>query len=158
QEVAAGLHSARPVRTRSQFVLAVTLAAAMCASLAHGATLVVDTTADSGAGSPRQAKLDAHADTPPHTLVVAIPDPCVTRITVATPLPAVTTPVSIDGTTQTPGGWVELDGQPTTSASGLTLTGGSSIVRGLVIGAFDHAAILIQGLGGNVIAGNRIGT
>jgi hypothetical protein len=138
--------------------MAAVLAAAMGLSAAHAATFVVTTTADAGPGSLRQAMADADLDTVADTISFAIPLVGVPRITPATPLPTLTGPVTIDGTTQQPGGWVELDGRSITSATGIILAGGDSTVRGLVINGFDHAGIVITGPGNNVVEGNRLGT
>jgi hypothetical protein len=78
------------------------------------------------------------------------------------PLPNITDPVIVDGTSQF--GYaglplVELDGsQAGDGANGLTITGGGSIVRGLVIHSFNGSGIELTGLGGNVIEGNFLGT
>ena len=69
-------------------------------------------------------------------------------------------PVVIDGRTQpgfvgTP--IIELNGNGL-AANGLVLTGGNSIVRGLVINRFGGSGMLLQTNGGNVVEGNYIGT
>jgi CSLREA domain-containing protein len=77
-------------------------------------------------------------------------------------LPAITSPVIIDGTTQpgyvgTP--LIELDGSMAEiDANGLVLAGGNSTVRGLVINRFKTNGIVIKTNGGNTIIGNFIGT
>jgi uncharacterized repeat protein (TIGR01451 family)/CSLREA domain-containing protein len=81
----------------------------------------------------------------------------VLTIAPATLLPAISDPVVIDATTQT--GWV---GDPIVEIRGpgnwgLKITGGDTTVRGLVVDRF-HNEIVIDGAGGNVIAGNFIGT
>jgi len=43
-------------------------------------------------------------------------------------------------------------------ASGLTLAGGGSTVRGLVINGFDGAGILLRDNGGNLVTGDYLGT
>jgi len=91
------------------------------------------------------------------------------------PLPVVTEPTVIDGTTQ-PGysgaPIVELNGQNVDQQvhlhrTGLYLVGGDSEVRGLVVNRFRNAAIRLgsdnqtqqlQSPGGNVVQGNYIGT
>ncbi len=85
------------------------------------------------------------------------------------PLPAITDPVTIDGTTQ-PGfagaPIIELDGTNAgVGASGLQITAGSSVVEGLVINRFPAAfpstgghGIVLQDGGGNVVRGCYIGT
>jgi CSLREA domain-containing protein len=87
------------------------------------------------------------------------------------PLPDITDPVTIDGTSQ-PGyqglPLVELDGSLAgPGADGLRITGGGSIVRGLVVhgfrqdpvnGGFGGNEITLQSGGGNLIEGNFLGT
>jgi hypothetical protein len=103
-------------------------------------TFAVTTTADSGAGSLRQAILDANARPGPDAITFAIPGAGVHRITLASALPAVTDTASIDASTQ-PGcagaPRVELVGTPS-MAYGLLLDGAAtdSLVRGLAIGGF----------------------
>jgi len=137
-------------------------------------TLTVDTTADAGAGSLRQAILDAAAG---DTIAFAIPGPGVRTIAPATELPPITVPLTIDGTTQpgyagTP--LIELSGAAAgRGADGLRITGGGSTVRGLAInrfrvGPFDRTdfnslahggfAIELSGSGGNLIQGDFLGT
>ncbi len=76
-----------------------------------------------------------------------------------TPLPDITDPVIIDGTSQ-PGyaglPLVQLDGTQA-GADGLHITGGGSIIRGLVINRFEFD-IALEGQGGNRIEGNFLGT
>ena len=74
----------------------------------------------------------------------------------ATELPPLSAPVAIDGTTAG-GRLVELDGSLAGSSSGLTLTGGGSTVKGLVINRFSEHGIVVRS-SGNLIEGNRIGT
>ena len=89
------------------------------------------------------------------------------------PLPDITDPVIIDGESQ-PGyqglPLVELDGsQAGAAADGLVVTGGGTIIRGLVINQFQGSAsdngddlggnaIMLEGAGGNEIEGNYLGT
>jgi CSLREA domain-containing protein len=86
------------------------------------------------------------------------------------PLPDITDPVTIDGTTQ-PGfkglPLIELEGSKAgAGADGLRITGGGSVVRGLVINRFQTDpnlgtgghAITLQGLGGNRIERNFLDT
>lgn len=80
--------------------------AAFCTQTAFAAQIsrVVTNTNDSGAGSLRQAILDANANTTtpaaPHQITFNIPGAGVQTITLATTLPSITQPTSIDGTTQ----------------------------------------------------------
>ena len=74
-------------------------------------------------------------------------------ISVASPLPTVTGPTSIDGSTQD-GGWVEVVGSGTHV---LRVQGGPSVVTGLVVRGGD-LQIEVAGGAGQVVRGNRIGT
>lgn len=68
------------------------------------ATFIVTNTDDSGAGSLRQAILDANASVAsasnPNAIVFNIPGSGVQTISPATPLPTISQPTVIDGTTQ----------------------------------------------------------
>src|SRR5205823_6177876 len=128
-------------------------------------------TNDSGAGSLRQAITDANANTGTDTIAFNIAGAGVHTITPTTALPVITAPVIIDGYTQ-PGAsmntlangdnavlLIELDGTNAGGViSGLTITAGSSTVRGLVINRFTNHGIDLQTNGGNVVTGNFIGT
>ena len=63
----------------------------------------------------------------------------------------------IDGTTQPVTGRVELNGNGL-QMTGLVISGGNSIVRGMVLNRFGFDAISLEGNGGNVVEGNFIGT
>lgn len=80
------------------------------------------------------------------------------RITISSTLPTITRPVEIDGTTQ-PGfidaPLIEVHGS---NANGITITGGNTTLRGLVINGFSGDAIIIRIGGGNVVEGCYIGT
>lgn len=81
-------------------------------------------------------------------------------ITLGGSLPPITSPVLLDGTTQ-PGfagaPLVEISGSLFID-NGITITGGSSGMRGLVVNGFGGNAVLLNGTGGNVLEGNYIGT
>jgi titin len=83
-------------------------------------------------------------------------------ITPLSPLPSITDPVTIDGTTQTNFTGppiIQLNGASAgPNANGLLILGGNSAVRGLVINRFQRSGIRIEGLGTNVIQGNYLGT
>src|SRR5262249_29551716 len=65
------------------------------------AVVAVTTTADDGPGSLRQAILDADAaPDPSNAITFNIPGGGVQTIAPASPLPAITSPISIDGYTQ----------------------------------------------------------
>jgi hypothetical protein len=83
---------------------------------------------------------------------IDVPDP-------NSPLPALTKPVTIDGTTQ-PSGKVELTTSATSFVagfSGLTLRGGDSTVKGMVINRFPRELALLDA-GHNTIQQNLLGT
>jgi hypothetical protein len=154
----------------------VTILGFVCAFAAanmHAATFTVTTAADSGAGSLRQAILDADANGSGVTDVIEldVPGAGPHLINLASPLPAATTPLLIDGYTQTGA-----------SANTLGLTGGinavirisvhgqdampcfqfdpgasSSTIRGINV---QHctSAIVIDGASGVNVYGNFIGT
>jgi titin len=130
-------------------------------------TFTVTNTSDSGAGSLRQAILDANS-TPnvggPDVIAFNIGSG-VQTITAASALPTITEALTIDGTTEngyagTP--LIELRGGASlpSGTNGLTISSNGSTVRGLVINGFNvgaGAAILLTG-NGNTIQGNYIGT
>src|SRR5438105_834129 len=77
------------------------VAAGALAPAAVAAPFTVTTTADSGAGSLRQAIADANATAGTDTIGFAIPGTGLRTIVLTTgALPAVTDPVTIDATTQ----------------------------------------------------------
>ncbi len=118
-------------------------------------------TNDAGPGSLRQALLDANANPGPDAIDFAIGGGGVQTIVPLSPLPTVTDPVTIDGTSQPGFGGqplIELDGASAGfGANGLTVTAGHSAVLGLVINRFGGDGLLLQGGGGNLVAGNYIG-
>ena len=125
------------------------------------ATYSVTNTNDSGAGSLRQAIFNANANPGADLITFGIGTGQQT-ISPASPLPAITGPVTIDGTTQ-PGytglPLIELSGAGAgANAVGLDITGGGSTIKGLAINGFNGHGILISGAGGNSIVGNCIGT
>ena len=146
----------------------------------HGATLTVDSTADTADFSTadgvcdtddsvgdgpctlraaiEQANFDAGADTIEFSITGAGPH----TISTGSALPTITDAVIIDGTSEpdfvsTP--IVELDGTSAgAAADGLRITAGASTVKGLVINRFGGAGIELATGGGNTIEGNYIGT
>ncbi|HXI62728.1 MAG TPA: Calx-beta domain-containing protein, partial [Pyrinomonadaceae bacterium] len=143
---------------------------------AEAATFTVTNTNDSGAGSLRQAILNANANAGADLITFNIPAAGVQTISVLSELPAITDPVTIDGYSQ-PGAsantlasgdnailLIELSGANAKGANGLLITGGGSTIKGLVINTFQSfgtsfvSGITLSGKGGNVIAGNFIGT
>lgn len=153
-------------------MLVVSLVVIALPSPVQAATFTVANTGDSGAGSLRQAILDANANAGTDTIDFNIPGVGPHTIQPASALPTITDPVVIDGYTQ-PGAspntngpglginavlMIELDGT-NTGGNGLHIAGGNSTVRGLVINRFFSGdGIMINTNGGNVIEGNFIGT
>lgn len=139
----------------------------LAAAPAVAATFTVTTTADTGAGSLRQAILDANGQQSTQCtlqrIVFAIPGAGPHTIRPASPLPAVLIPTDIDGYSQ-PGASpnslfngsnavlrIELDGSAAGATGGITLGvgavgicgGGGSLLRGLAINRFAGPAITI---------------
>jgi parallel beta-helix repeat protein len=124
------------------------------------ATFTVTNTNDSGAGSLRRAinQVDAGAD---NTIAFDIPGIGAQVIAVTSPLPTITSPVTIDATTE-PG----YSGKPlvalkaasnSAAGDGLLITAGSSTVRGLAIYGFTGDGLDFQIRGGNTVAADYIG-
>jgi hypothetical protein len=132
------------------------------------ATFTVTNNADSGAGSLRQAILDANGTPGADTIAFDIPGAGVHTIIPATPLPPISEGVIIDGYTQ-PGTsentdpvatnavlLIELDGT-VAGGTGLQFTFGSapSTIQGLVVNLWSLA---ISSQANATIRGNFIGT
>src|SRR5256885_14860994 len=121
-------------------------------SRVDGATaqFVVRNTSDDGAGSLRQAIVDANShpnDQGPDLISFAIPGSGVHTIVLESALPAITEPVIIDGWTQA--GWtgaplIELTADAGVTVDGLTITGGTTTIRGLVMNGFQNAIKISQ--------------
>ena len=150
---------------------------AACAP-AFAATFTVTNTAPTDSGSLRQAILGANATPGPDEIVFAIPGSGVHTIALASPLPAITDPVFIDGFTQ-PGSSVntlpagqglnavlqiEIDGSAAVSEPCFQVFAGNDdvlvmAIQGLVINRCAVGAIHIENSGsGTVVAGNYIGS
>ena len=124
-------------------------------------SFVVSNTNDSGAGSLRQAILNANASAGADAISFAIDGTGVRTITLASSLPAITGPTAIDGTTQ-PGyagvPLVELNGSATGLAGdGLVVNGSGSLIRGLIINRYSDTGIALNGTSGTRVEGNWIG-
>ena len=163
------------MRTRALRVAALFLAAARLSALTYSVT----NTDDSGAGSLRQAILDANANAGADTINFNITGSGVHTITPATGLPTITDAVTIDGYTQ-PGSsantnppdqgtnavlLIEIDGTNSGGSffnAGLITQGTSNsnvTIRGLVINRAPASGIMILGQGSNfVVEGCFIGT
>jgi RHS repeat-associated protein/uncharacterized repeat protein (TIGR01451 family) len=141
------------------------------------ATFTVLNTNDSGAGSLRQAILDANITAVPDLITFNIPGTGVHTIAPTSALPTIEQPVDIDGYTQ-PGSSpntngpglgdnavlrIELDGSNAGSANGLDLNlffnTESSLVRGLAINRFGGVGLAVGARSNSVqVQGNFIGT
>lgn len=126
------------------------------------ATFTVTNTNDSGAGSLRQAILDANALSGLDVIDFALSGSSPYTINLTSKLPDISDAVTLDGWTQA--GFsvspiIELDGTNAGSADGLRLASGSggSTIRGLVINRFANDGIRVDS-DGNTIVGNYIGT
>ncbi len=147
-----------------QRVGAVAIGLAAAASGSGVVIYTVTNTNDGGAGSFRQAILDANGTPGSDLIQFAIPGGGVHTIVTFAPLP-VTESVLIDGYSQPGSAWnadplgddavlqVELLGQGT---DGLVITGGATIVQGLALQGFQ-TAIALSGASNNLIQGNFIG-
>ena len=132
-------------------------------------TYTVTTTADSGAGSLRQAILDANANPGADTISFNITGSGVQTITTSSALPAISSPVTIDGFSQ-PGSLANTNptGQGLNAVLLIELVGYLSVstsdttIRGLVIhgtGSGTFVGITISnGASNNKVEGCFIGT
>ncbi len=127
-----------------------------------GELFVVTNANDDGPGSFRQAITAANANvTPsPDRIVFNIPGSGIKVINLLTPLPEITDPVVIDGSTQ-PGyvgaPLIELDGANMGVGSGLVITVAHTYVGGLAICHFQAAGIVLRSDDGSTIQANYIG-
>ncbi len=133
--------------------------------------VVVSNTADSGAGSLRQAIIDANANADATLIRFAVPGTCGSQgILLLSPLPDVTTPVTIDGYTQAGSAANTINpGFNAQVCVGLTQVGALShalrteagsrlTVRGLWFGNFDAAGavpVRFDGGSGHVLEGSQ---
>ncbi len=136
--------------------------------LVYMGSLLVTNTNDTGPGSLRNAFTNANLTVGADTIAFDIPGPGPFTIRPAAALPGLNESVVIDGYTQ-PGAspassldppvlQIELDGSVAgIGASGITLFGGSSTVRGLAINGFDAYGIILDQSGNNVIEGSFVG-
>ena len=140
-------------------------AAAQAAWQGALSTFTVTNTNDAGAGSLRQAILDANAAPGADNIYFNIAGAGVRTIALASALPQLTDQVNLDASTQT--GYagtplVRIDGAAAgAGADGLRLsaTADNSTIRGLMITRFAADGIKVQaGADGATIAGNWIGT
>jgi parallel beta-helix repeat protein len=117
-------------------------------------TYLLTTSADSGAGSLRQAILNVDADSSADTIQFAMTDG--SAISLSSALPAITNTVTIDAQGQV----VELTGASAgAAANGLDFESGSagSLVNGLTIDSFGGAGVVLNA-GSVTLQNNYIGT
>ena len=138
-------------------------------SLAEVVEFVVINTTDSGAGSLRQAIIDANANTnsggPDHITFNIGADGTPQTINLLSPLDPVSEAVIIDGFSQygalTPTvPIIEINGASAGAVDGIVLDAGSdgSTIQGLIINRFDDAGIKLEDSDNHTIVGNYIGT
>jgi CSLREA domain-containing protein len=136
---------------------------------------ICETGTSNGICTLRAAIQEANAESScpgPITINFGITGSGVQTISPASPLPAVSVPVIIDGYTQgtaTPNTktdntddaviLIELTGANAgANADGIVLSGGNSTVEGLIINRFTGAGVKLTGAGTNNVTGNFIGT
>jgi hypothetical protein len=123
-------------------------------------TVVINTN-DSGYGSLRDAILVSNTTPGRDTILFDVPGVAPFTFLPQTPLPAITDPVDIDGTSQpgfTASSILILDGTLAgPGANGLAILAGTTTVQGLTIVRFAGSGILIQGGGQTRITGNILG-
>jgi len=143
----------------------------LLATSASAATFTVTSVADSGAGTLRQAILDANTTAGTDTITFAIAGSGLHTISPATNLPNITEAVIIDGYSQSGASvntlalgdnaviQIELNGANVSSGTGLnfnaTVNGGE--VKGLLLTKWNNA-ILLNGAKNMTIDGNFFGT
>lgn len=151
-----------------RFIVPFVLCLILPATGAWGATFTVSSTADPGDGTCdasctlRDAILAANANGSAETDLIGFDLAGTAPYTIqpASDLPAVTTPVAIDGTTEpdfVAAPIIVLDGQGARNL-GIELDGSGSSVRGLVVQRFVTAGIQLDGTGGHRVAGSFVGT
>jgi hypothetical protein len=127
--------------------------------------------ADSGAGSLRQAILDANANPGADVIDFNIPGTGLHFISPATALPAITDAVTISGYSQ-PGSSANTlavgdNANPTiclngfalpAGSNGLTVTASNTVIKGLQIFQFPGSGVVLNGAGNNAVTGCFIGT
>jgi hypothetical protein len=116
---------------------------------------------DSGRGSLRQAISDANDWPFGATIPLQIPGPNWT-ILVASPLPPILKPITLDGWDLGPPGYegpplLELDGSACVGCDGLTLQGNDAYVNGVIVNRFAQNGIVIEGAR-NIVQNSYIGT
>jgi hypothetical protein len=143
---------------------------ALCSGPALAATFTVKNTKSGGPGSLRSAIHKANATPKEDAIEFDVPGN-LNSILPTSPLPAITSPVTIDGYTQ-PGATENTSAEGNNAvlkirmnganagrrANGLVIRAADTTVRGLVINRFMRNGILLKGATGSSIEGNYIGT
>ncbi|HEY0139835.1 MAG TPA: hypothetical protein VGF48_03005 [Thermoanaerobaculia bacterium] len=124
--------------------------------------IVVTTDADSGAGSLREAltRNNSGECASPCSITFNIVPPGAHEIVLTSDLPTISSPATIDGTSQ-PGYTgtpiIAVDGSGATS-NGFNVEADSTTIKGLIIHSFTGAAIELDTVSNAVVQGNWIGT
>ncbi len=151
-----------------RFGLAAALSAA--AALGSATTYTVTSTADSGAGTLRQAILDANANPGADTIAFSIAGGGVQTISLASPLAPLTSPVTIDGYTQSGASAnTQPFGQGLNTVLRVQITGGAGVgtcftvqtddttIKGLIVNGCTTSVSIASG-SNNRVEGNFLGT
>jgi hypothetical protein len=142
----------------------------LVAATASANTYTVTSTADSGAGTLRQAVLDANANAGADTIAFNIAGSGVHTITLATPLAPLASPVTIDGYTQSGASPnTQAFGQGLNTVLRIQVTGGAGVgtcftvvtddttIKGLIVNGCTTSVSIASG-SNNRVEGNFLGT
>ena len=129
-------------------------------------TFIVKNTTDNvttpAAGSLRAAILASNAAGGTNTIQFNIAASGIQTIALVGALPTITTPVTIDGTSENGYGGtplIDLEGSGAgQGVDGLDISAGSTTVQGLAIGGFSGEGINLSAAGSNTITANYLGT
>lgn len=122
----------------------------LLSGVTFGLTFTVTNTANAGAGSLRQAILDANAAAGADNIVFNIPGMAPHVISITTGLPTITGAVVIDGTTQPAGGYTGSDPKIIIDGGmggyyGLQITAANVQIIGIDVRRFGYTGIYING-------------
>lgn len=165
-------HKNSPVQKSANFLQGLLLISILsCTIYANANTYTVTNTANSGAGSLRQAIIDANANAGPDNIVFNIPGTAPHAIILLSSLPTISDTVVIDGFTQPGNGYtgnapkIELDGSSFSFGRGFDLYQVSDCeIYGIYIhgfssgiyGVFADNLIIGSNIKKNVISGNSV--
>lgn len=149
------------LRSRLSRLLPLLLAALILTHPAAAAVFTVTHAGDTGAGSLRQAILDAENTPGPDSIRFQIPGTGPFTIALQSPLPAIREPIILDGASQ-PGytgrPLIELNGAAAgPNAHGIYLLTSNSVIRALCINRFSGDGIRIEFGASNVVEGCYVG-